>query len=441
MMMSAVRVRPAEPVVTATGFRISCALTGLPDHMPDELWFVVDSPAGGLRPPRTADFAACAMLPAAMALNAPLIVEGPVGPGLVRNLLEYQDAWSIWCPDIFSRVSITGDSEAVAPRSAPEDRGAVLAFSGGLDASFALIGHATGLFGARSSPVSLATMVQGFDIPLTDDAAFARAAGQARRQLADPFDIPLATVRTNWQELSVDWEMTHAIGLAAVLHLFDGVASRGIFAADNTYADIYHWGSNPVTNHLLGGGAFPVICSGFGYARTEKAAAVSRWPGVAEGLRVCWEGDRPGENCGRCEKCVRTQLNFLAAGVAPPSCLGQPVPELVRALQAKNRFQYLQFEDLAVHRESFPGAIRGAFDEMLARERRRVGERVPGDDPTGSGSIGDCRARCVELEESLHAVVSSRRFRLMTAITAPVDRARALHFDRRRIAHVLRPRR
>jgi hypothetical protein len=32
-------------------------------------------------------------------------------------------------------------------------------------------------------------------------------------------------------------------------------------------------------------------------------------------LRVCWENNSPELNCGFCEKCVRTRLQLLAAGV------------------------------------------------------------------------------------------------------------------------------
>src|SRR5690606_14647902 len=32
-------------------------------------------------------------------------------------------------------------------------------------------------------------------------------------------------------------------------------------------------------------------------------------------LRVCWEGEDPTINCGRCEKCTRQMLCMLAVGV------------------------------------------------------------------------------------------------------------------------------
>lgn len=427
MSAAELRARVSESIPTPTGFRIACELSGVPDDMPAELWYVVDSPTAPVRPPRSADFAACALLQAAMSIGAPLVVDGPVHAGLIRNLLEYADAWNMWLPESLSRLSITSDGHPTAAGPGPGSEGAVLAFSGGLDSAHALIGHATGLFGLRSLPISHAVMVQGFDISLDDSQTFANAEQEARQQL-DPFGVPLVTVRTNWREYCVDWEMGFALGLASVLHLFDDVCARAIFAADDTYVDLEHrWGSNPVTNHLLGDGDFPIVCSGFGSTRTDKAAAVLEHPTVSERIRVCWEGAQLDRNCGRCEKCVRTQLNFLAAGAVPPSCLGEPDPALVRNLQARNPIQFTHLEQIEANKDNLPSDIRAAFDEMIARERRRF------PDPTGAAidaaeqlqALEECRARRAELESALRAATSSRRVRLITTLLAPFDRARA----------------
>jgi hypothetical protein len=60
---------------------------------------------------------------------------------------------------------------------------------------------------------------------------------------------------------------------------------------------------------------------GAGRSRTEKVAYLATWEQGMPLLRVCWEGRVPDGNCGRCEKCVRTRLNFHIAGVESPACL------------------------------------------------------------------------------------------------------------------------
>ena len=58
---------------------------------------------------------------------------------------------------------------------------------------------------------------------------------------------------------------------------------------------------------------------GAAYNRTEKVKEIIAWPAAVKNLRVCWQGILQDKNCGQCEKCIRTQLNFLATG--------NPIPE------------------------------------------------------------------------------------------------------------------
>lgn len=430
MPTDALRVTPSQAVDTPSGFRISCAVEGQPDGIPDELWFDVASSSAPVRPPDTAAFAACAMLPAAMAAGRPLQVDGPLRAGLVRNLLEYVDAWSMWRPERFARVEIHGDLLEAGGRS--DERGTVLAYSGGLDSSYALVGHASGMFGARSFPPSLAVMIHGFDVPL-DDESFAAAAAGARRQV-EHFEIPLAIVRTNWRAFCIEWQDTHAAGLHAVLQLFDAVASRGVLASDYPYAHLGRivWGSNVVTNPLLSDPSFPIISSGHGAERIEKAGAVARHPAISQHLRVCWEGEHLDRNCGRCMKCVVTQLSFLAAGAEVPPCLGEPDPDLVRALETQTHLQAQRLLRYAEGQDHFPPAIRDAFNEMMRREQARYHDPdAPRDHSQDlelarlERSLTECENRRAELAREIQTITESRRVRLATRLLSPVDRARA----------------
>ncbi len=80
------------------------------------------------------------------------------------------------------------------------------------------------------------------------------------------------------------------------------------------------WGSSPITDHLLSSSEFVVMHDGASHSRTEKVKEICEWRVGVENLRVCWQGDLKDRNCGICEKCVRTKLNFLAVGHPIPTC-------------------------------------------------------------------------------------------------------------------------
>jgi hypothetical protein len=75
-----------------------------------------------------------------------------------------------------------------------------------------------------------------------------------------------------------------------------------------------------------------MVSPGGGTTRTEKVRTIGGLRSVRENLRVCWQGDQLGRNCGRCEKCVRTKVNFLAAGHGVAPALGPLEPGELRGL-------------------------------------------------------------------------------------------------------------
>jgi hypothetical protein len=72
------------------------------------------------------------------------------------------------------------------------------------------------------------------------------------------------------------------------------------------------------------GDAMRIVHDGAGYSRTEKVALLATNDAAAKVLKVCWEGKDASRNCGACEKCIRTQANFLAVGVPHAPCFDKP---------------------------------------------------------------------------------------------------------------------
>lgn len=309
-------------------------------HLPDQTQVKVFYEIAGDVIPRSvtrADFLAVGFLTFAMHRGEDLYIDGPVSRQLLINLCEFQRAWVLWCPNL-KIIKVTCREEVNDVCSTT--RRAVIAFSGGVDATFALSRHMLGQPEPDRCQIVTALMVNGFDVALNNPEAFL-VAQQSAQKIAAAMGVPLTTISTNWRATAHDWGNEHGSGLAACLNLFSSVADIGLIGSDEDYANfVVPWGSNPITNHFLSGESFRIVSEGGGFGRTAKVASLAAIPRVAENLRVCWEGPETGENCGVCEKCVRTKLNFMAAGKSIPLSLGAaPTMAQIIALRARNPVQ------------------------------------------------------------------------------------------------------
>lgn len=285
-----------------------------------ELWFELDHSVP-LPDDQDCDAYLLAMIMEAMREGRRLQIKGSVSRHLLGNLVEYQAAWRKWKPAIYSCIDITVDEIRDTAEKSP---GAICAFSGGVDASFSVWRHSQSKNGYRSQKIKLCSMVHGFDIPLADGVAFENAKQTAAETLID-ININLIPIKTNYRLIShANWEDSFTAALVAALSNFKKVAGTCIVGSSEPYDSlVIPWGSSPITDHLLSSGDFTVMHDGACHSRTEKVKAISEWEVGTSNLRVCWQGDLKDRNCGQCEKCLRTKLNFLAVGSRIPTCFPQ----------------------------------------------------------------------------------------------------------------------
>lgn len=255
----------------------------------------------------------------AMKQGKKIHVQGSVSALLLSNLVEFQSAWQKWLPHTYAQVEIT--VESLREKETFGVKGAMCAFSGGVDATFSLWRHYAKLWGHRSQTIKLAAMVHGFDIPLKSENEFANAFRNAQSTLND-LDIPLIPLKTNYREFSkVQWEHVFSCALVAALGNLKSMADVCLVGSGQPYdALVFPWGSNPITDPLMSSDDVSVIYDGASHSRTEKVKTILDWEKGVQNLRVCWQGDAKDSNCGHCEKCVRTKLNFLAVGAEIPTC-------------------------------------------------------------------------------------------------------------------------
>ncbi len=262
----------------------------------------------------------------AMSRATNLVVHGQVSPSLLRNLEEFQNAWACWRPEWYTKIEITADRELELARAANSNK-AIMAFSGGVDASFTAWSHRHGQRGRLNEDIGAGVMIHGFDIPLDQVDDFCLATEKSAKMLAS-LGMALIPVATNFRELDGDWEDAHGAGLASCLTLFQDRYVRGVIASSEPYNSlVIPWGSNPITDPLLSSNSFRLIHDGAAFTRSEKIRRIAQWPEALQHLRVCWQGKQKDRNCGRCEKCVRTILNFRVMGLGLPACFEQDITD------------------------------------------------------------------------------------------------------------------
>jgi hypothetical protein len=310
----------------------------------------------------------CATVLHAMAEGRDIHLHGPASETILANLREFQLAWARWLPETYRPVDILVD-RVVAPQPSIERR-CLAAFSGGVDSLFTVLQRNRGT-ASLPDPVHGALMVHGFDVGLDNGHDFQELVDRTA-EVREALGLSLRVVRTNSKKLHLQtWAYTFAAELAACMHFCSAEFSTALIGSSEPYdALVLPWGSNPITDHLLSGGALRIVHDGAAFSRTEKVAVVARFPYAARALKVCWEGRHQGRNCGVCEKCVRTRLNFLAVGVAQPPCFDGPLDlGLIPELPITSDAVLAEFRSICAYAERH--GVRGEWLRLLRVRLRR----------------------------------------------------------------------
>ena len=378
--MSKIELLPKPHQAGKNGYARSCEIVhvdGDGHRLSQELWFEYPRTVPQLDSSECDSYLVAALLPAMMA-GADVYVQGSVSCELLANLTELQKVWVKWCPGIYREVAITADQ--IRSDEAPVS-GAVVAFSGGGDAQFTAYRHAEGLAALATRPVRAGVFVHGFDIPLGDIDGFAGAATRSRQVLED-IGLELLVVRSNIRELwSVNWEHLCGAALSAVFLGMRRYAGTALIGAGEPYdALVVPWGTHPIIDPLMGSGSLRIIHDGAGYSRSEKIKQIALWESGVQNLRVCWVGGLRDRNCGECEKCVRTRLNFLLAGVSHPACFSSPMqrdllkPIVLRSDAARAEWRLIRDE---MARTGIGADLLSDIDKVIKRPATRYGWLLP----------------------------------------------------------------
>lgn len=308
-----------------------------------------------------------------MRQDEPCRIHAQVDANLLRGLEEYMRFWQVWSPDKYHCVPMSADEEVARPSRLAE-RSAITAFSGGVDANYCLYGHKHGLFGRNSLDVGAAVLLHGADIPLQQKEAYEYVYSLAREDLA-ALDVELIPMRTNYRENPHNWEHCFNIVVCAALRMFGGKFSHGTYATDRTCLieqNQLPWGENPLVDHFESTPWFAFYPAGASVERTARCLYISQFPAALKHLRVCWQHDANGKNCGKCEKCLRTQLNFLAANYHGPLPFSQEfdIRRLLGDSEWDPIFSY-RFREIVNYHEKVSHALPEHIIKPLARKLKR----------------------------------------------------------------------
>jgi hypothetical protein len=369
---------------------------------PECLWFdVPESCRGDLSD--SGNFWLLALLPLAFQLGLPLRLSAPVDPLLFQNAQEIMQVWSRWYPRL-KPVPLGADLLPEAGTATVQNTG--LFFTGGVDSFFSALhfdnaARATALPGAPT--VADLIHVWGFDIPLPKRAAL-EGRKRALSEVARLMDKHLITVVTNLRQTRLgafEWgTFLHGPALGAVGLLLEKRFAQILLSSSHTLSEseMAPWGSHVRLDPLMSTSRTKFVHYGTSFDRFEKMALVAQSDVALRHLHVCWQ-EESDRNCGKCEKCWRTQVILELLGAReraasfPPGSFSleqrqalppdtEPFGKLVRHVYQELREQALKLSrpdvakaidaSLAEDRPPRPSRARFRWPRMAQRWRETI---------------------------------------------------------------------
>lgn len=198
-------------------------------------------------------------------------------------------------------------------------------FSGGLDC-LATLRHNRLNFPLESpGAMKDGIMIYGQNIESDNRPETFKKAVKSLSEVAQDAQLTIVPVYTNIRELDEDeivFDINHGAILGAVAHaLAQRLDLIYISASDSIpglrtvgrYSLKPH-GSHPLLDPNYSSSDMRIKHDGVALSRLDKTRLLADWDPALRNIKVCGP-NWPGENCGRCEKCKRTMLELLAAGV------------------------------------------------------------------------------------------------------------------------------
>jgi hypothetical protein len=183
--------------------------------------------------------------------------------------------------------------------------------------------------------------------------------------------VDAVPIRTNLWWLVDDGyfytEKWHGAFLASLLTCFGGCFRRGYIASSHSPSVVAPYGSHPLLDPYFGSAHFQIEHDLFSMHRREKVALVSEWPTGVANIRVCQNDNSGRDNCGTCEKCIRTQVQLAALGRLDAGAPSFPYttlsPELVKTIDEYDMIRGHSYF-IAWYTEAIPGLRQHGYRDV-----------------------------------------------------------------------------
>jgi hypothetical protein len=154
----------------------------------------------------------------------------------------------------------------------------------------------------------------------------------------------------------------HGAALAAVVHAATRDPAQVFLAASFDVPHMVPWGSHPLVDPQYSSQRITLIHEGIRFSRLAKVREIAHSRFGLANLRVCPANAAGRLNCGVCEKCIRTRLELLAAGIDESPAFGpsaMPAEQLASKLAIESEYQTAYYEEVQA-------ALRGRGFKELA---------------------------------------------------------------------------
>lgn len=274
------------------------------------------------------DFAAWFFLPIAMRTAKDLRIEGEGSEQTANNARRMSEIWESWLPHHFNAVNVSFD--ATSRRSPNSREKSLCLYSGGIDSTHALLTR------HRVGQEQTLLTVHGLEYRLEDEERF-----QSFKTKTAPFSRLVGTehlfVRTNAYAVYENYRvnlprahLTHIFALAGSAFAYSDRYNDLLIAADYRLDQqfvTHPWGSNSATNAYFDDGCARLRTLDDHLTRTEKMPLILSCEEALASVTFCTNKQTRPDNCGKCQKCMRTKVMFfVASGKVPEIFADTSIP-------------------------------------------------------------------------------------------------------------------
>lgn len=342
-----------------------------------------------------ADAFVVALLPLAMRLGEPVVVQAPVSATLAYGLRSVQHALAAWWPALFRQVEMRYEQLEAEDLSGPRPSGVGCCFSGGVDSWYTVLSHLAASEPLAAYRISHALITHSFsqlDDHQPDDDRAERLHAIYAPVLADR-GVELMLVESNLRRfrdriLRDGGRMkSYASSLLSWAHALGSHFGRFHLAGHSTWAyrDMTPFGSHLALDHHFGTDRLQVLHFGAGATRSERIEGITHHPEVLRTLRVCLAQSgltaERGQvmNCGHCKKCMRTLMVLDMLG-RREACTSFPENVDLRAMQRASvlaaDYESFLVDNLMLARRTGRRDWEKPLEKALKMRLRRAGRRA-----------------------------------------------------------------